>query len=63
MKFIKKYTKEEWSWIFNDWGNSAYSLIITTAILPIYFKYVAGNGGLSDIDSTAFGVMRHQLER
>ena len=54
MNFIKKYTKEEWSWILNDWGNSAYSLIITTAILPIYFKYVASNGGLSDIDSTAY---------
>ncbi|MGY3751022.1 MFS transporter [Vagococcus acidifermentans] len=48
------FTKEEKSWIMYDWANSVYSLIIVTAILPIYFKYVAGNAGISDADSTAF---------
>lgn len=49
-----KLTKEEKSWIMYDWANSAYSLIIVTAILPIYFKYVAGNAGMEDATSTAF---------
>lgn len=54
MKFWNSYTKEERSWILYDWANSAYSLIIVTAILPIYFKYVAGNAGVSGSESTAF---------
>lgn len=54
MKFWNSYSKEERSWILYDWANSAYSLIIVTAILPIYFKYVAGNAGVSGSESTAF---------
>lgn len=32
-----KTTKEERSWIFYDCGNSAYSMAVTTALLPIIF--------------------------
>lgn len=32
-----KMTKQEISWILYDCGNSAYSMAITTALLPIYF--------------------------
>lgn len=32
-----KFTKQEVSWILYDCGNSAYSMAITTALLPIYF--------------------------
>lgn len=32
-----KFTKQEISWILYDCGNSAYSMAITTALLPIYF--------------------------
>lgn len=32
-----KLTKQEISWILYDCGNSAYSMAITTALLPIYF--------------------------
>ncbi|MFA9396875.1 MAG: MFS transporter [Clostridiaceae bacterium] len=32
-----KLTKQELSWILYDCGNSAYSIAITTALLPIYF--------------------------
>lgn len=49
-----KFTKEEKSWILYDWANSAYSLVIVTALLPIYFKFVAGNAGISDANSTAY---------
>ena len=37
-------TKTEKSWVLYDWANSAYSIAITTAILPIYFKDVAAKG-------------------
>lgn len=46
-------TKEEKSWILQDFGNSAYSITITTAILPIFFKGVAASH-LADATSTAY---------
>lgn len=46
-------TKEERSWILQDFGNSAYSITITTAILPIFFKGVAASQ-LADATSTAY---------
>ncbi len=37
-------TKEERSWILYDCANSAQTLIVTTAILPIFFKSFAAKG-------------------
>ena len=51
---MSKLSKEEKSWILYDWANSAYSMTITATILPIYFKMVAENGGMSSSTSTAF---------
>lgn len=34
---MMKFSKQEISWILYDCGNSAYSMAITTALLPIYF--------------------------
>ncbi|GGM27987.1 putative MFS-type transporter YxiO [Paraliobacillus quinghaiensis] len=49
-----KYTKQEKSWMMYDWANSAYSIIITTAIFPIYYKAVAENAEVSVANSTAY---------
>lgn len=51
---MKKFTKEEKSWAFYDWGNSAYSIIITTAVFPLYYKAAATDAGVSLTDSTAY---------
>lgn len=48
-----KMTKQEKSWIMYDWANSAYSIAITTAILPVFFKSVAASN-LSPATSTAY---------
>lgn len=48
-----KLTKEEKNWILYDVGNSAFTLLVST-ILPIYFNYLAGNAGLSDVDYLAY---------
>lgn len=48
-----KLTKEERNWILYDVGNSAFVLIIST-IIPIYFNYLAGNAGLSDVEYLAY---------
>ncbi len=46
-------TREERNWIFYDVGNSAFTMLVST-ILPIYFNYLAGNGGLSSVDYLAY---------
>lgn len=51
---MKKFSKEEISWALYDWANSAYSMTITATILPIYFKMVEENGGMSGATSTAY---------
>lgn len=53
-KILKKFTKAESGWMMYDWGNSAYSIIITTAVFPIFYKSVASGAGIADADSTAY---------
>ena len=48
-----KLTKLEKYWILYDVGNSAFVLLVST-ILPIYFNYLAGNGGVSEVDALAY---------
>jgi UMF1 family MFS transporter len=54
VKSVKNYSKEENSWIFYDWANSAYSIIITTAVFPLYYKAIATDAGVSMSNSTAY---------
>lgn len=49
-----KLSKTEKSWAFYDWGNSAYSMTITSTILPLYFKAVFVSGGGDSTLSTAY---------
>lgn len=51
---MRKYSKQENSWMFYDWANSAYSIIITTAVFPLYYKAVATEAGVSLTNSTAY---------
>ena len=51
---MSKLNKTEKSWILYDWANSAYTLTITTTILPLYFKSISNQAGISAGDSTAY---------
>lgn len=53
-KDVKNFSKEEKSWALYDWGSSAYTIIITTAVFPIYYKASATEAGVSLADSTAY---------
>lgn len=46
---LKYFTKQEKSWIFYDWANSAYSAIVTAAILPTFFAAQAGAAGVDEV--------------
>ena len=48
-----KMTKLEKYWILYDVGNSAFVLLVST-ILPLYFNYLAGKGGVSEVDALAY---------
>lgn len=49
-----KFSKQQWEWIFYDWANSGYGILVVTAVLPVYFKSIAAQNGISAADSTAF---------
>ncbi|WP_462409796.1 MFS transporter [Neobacillus sp. Marseille-QA0830] len=51
---MSRLSKQEKSWVFYDWANSAYSILITTAVFPLYFKAAANSAGLAAADSTAY---------
>ncbi len=51
MKF--KLTSLEKKWVLYDVGNSAFTLLVST-IMPIYFNYLAGKEGISDVDYLAY---------
>lgn len=51
---MNKLTKQESSWVYYDWANSAYSILITTAIFPLYFKAAATGAGIAETTSTAY---------
>ncbi len=45
-------TREETSWVLYDVGNSAFVLVMVTALMPIFFKELAA-GSMSAAESTA----------
>lgn len=49
-----KFTNQQWQWIFYDWANSGYGILVVTAVLPVYFKAVADQAGISSANSTAW---------
>ena len=51
MKF--KLTPLEKKWVLYDVANYAFTLLVST-IMPIYFNYLAGRGGLSSVDYLAY---------
>ena len=47
-----RLTTQEKHWVLYDVGNSAFTLLIST-IMPIYFNYLAGSAGLTDVQYLA----------
>ncbi|WP_066498914.1 MFS transporter [Abyssisolibacter fermentans] len=49
-----KLNEVEKSWAFYDWANSAYTMTVTSTIMPLYFKSTFINSGGSAALSTAY---------
>lgn len=52
-RIIKSVSKKERSWILYDWANSAYSMTVTSSILPIYFSSMVTAAGHTAETATA----------
>lgn len=50
---MSKLTKQERSWVLYDVGNSAF-VLMTSTIMPIFFKNLTASAGIADHDSTAW---------
>ena len=44
------------SWCMYDWANSVYSLVIISAIFPVYYKAVATTGGSDMVSFFGFQI-------
>ena len=49
------------AWYMYDWANSVYSLVITTAIFPIYYKAVAISSGSDQVTFLGFTIQNSVL--
>uniref|UniRef100_UPI003157F87B hypothetical protein n=1 Tax=Caloramator sp. Dgby_cultured_2 TaxID=3029174 RepID=UPI003157F87B len=58
-----KLNKLERSWALYDWANSAYSMTVTSTILPLYFKMITDSAGIEKTFQRPIGVMQIPLER
>jgi len=50
-----KMTRAEWSWVLYDVGNSAFVLVMVTAIMPIFFKDYASAGVPAAVSTANWG--------
>ena len=51
---LKQFTKAERGWIMYDWANSAFSAIVASIVLPVFFKSMAESSGISSVNATAY---------
>lgn len=52
---LNNYTKKEKSWILYDVANSAFTLVIITTIMPIFFKDIASRGVDNAVSTSYWG--------
>lgn len=50
---FKNISKKELSWIFYDWANSAYTMVVTSTIMGLYFLSSAGSALEGKVDNPA----------
>jgi MFS transporter, UMF1 family len=49
------------AWYMYDWANSVYTLVITTAIFPIYYKAIAVESGIDEVRFLGFTIQNSVL--
>jgi UMF1 family MFS transporter len=49
----KLYKKVTNAWVMYDWANSAFATTIMAGFMPVYFRFLAGEAGLSNVNATS----------
>jgi UMF1 family MFS transporter len=50
----REYRRVVNAWAMYDWANSAFAVIILTAVFPVYYRTLATNAGYAAEDATAY---------
>jgi len=50
----RDYRREVNAWAMYDWANSAFAVVILTAIFPVYYRALASNAGAAPQTATAY---------
>jgi MFS transporter, UMF1 family len=50
----REYRRVINAWAMYDWANSAFAVIILTAVFPVYYRALASDAGASPEDATAY---------
>jgi UMF1 family MFS transporter len=58
---LKRFSKEERSWIMYDWANSVFATIMMAAVFPIFFTGMAGGEGSPGSMWWAWGMVAVQF--
>ena len=53
-KIVRHFSPAERGWMLYDWANSGFSLIVVTAVLPLWLNAVGHNIGLSTAQTTSW---------
>jgi UMF1 family MFS transporter len=51
----KGWSRQEWSWAFYDWANSAYALVVMTSFFPVFLTAQVEEAGGSTSSTTLLG--------
>lgn len=54
LKLKRQFSAAEWGWISYDWANSSFSLIVVTAVLPLWLANVGQRVGITTAETTAY---------
>jgi UMF1 family MFS transporter len=53
----KKITKEQWSWAFYDWANSAFATTVMAGFFPLFYKSYWASSFLAQESTAILGTI------
>jgi UMF1 family MFS transporter len=61
MKWLGKFSKKEWAYIFYDWAESAFTVVFATFIFPGVYSYLSTDPQLGNLSSDQSSILYQVL--
>jgi UMF1 family MFS transporter len=61
MKWLGKFSKKEWAYIFYDWAESAFTVVFATFIFPGVYSYLSTDPELGNLSSDQSSILYQVL--